>query len=159
MIKLFISHSAKDEGLAEKLTELIKNALRLSSSEIRCTTIDGYRLPGGARTNEQLKREVRDSKAFIGLISDAATDSMYVLFELGARWGSNKHLLPLLAPGVLPDILKGPLSDFNALCCDNVSQLHQLVKDLAKTLEVQHETPDAYQRYIEGILDIIPSAG
>ncbi len=109
MIKLFISHSSKDQELAEKLTELVKNALRLSSDEIRCTTIDGYRLPGGAKTNEQIKREVRESIAFIGLISTAAADSMYVLFELGARWGSDKNLLPLLAHGVSPDILKGPL--------------------------------------------------
>ncbi len=157
MIKLFISHSSKDQELAEKLTELAKNALHLSSSEVRCTTVDGYRLSGGAKTNEQLKREIRDSDAFIGLISIAATDSMYVLFELGARWGSDKHLLPLLAPGVSPDILKGPLSDLNALSCGNSSQLHQLVKDLAKILEIQPETPDAYQRYIDGILAIPPS--
>nr|MQY62059.1 TIR domain-containing protein [archaeon] len=134
-----------------------KNALRLSSSEIRCTTIDGYRLSGGVNTNEQIKREVRDTKAFVGLISFAATDSMYVLFELGARWGSDKHLLPLLAPGVSPDILKGPLSELNALSCGNVSQLHQLVKDLAEILEIESEPPQAYQRYIDGILAIPPS--
>lgn len=157
MIKLFISHSSKDQELVEKLIELVKNALRLSSSEIRCTTIDGYRLPGGANTNEQIKREVRDSIAFIGLISAAATDSMYVLFELGARWGSDKHLLPLLALGVSPDILQGPLSNLNALSCSNGSQLHQLVKDLAETLKIQPETPDAYQRYIDEIPAISPS--
>jgi len=157
MIKLFISHSSKDQELVEKLTELVKNALRLSSSEIRCTTIDGYRLSGGANTNEEIKREVRDTKAFIGLISFAATDSMYVLFELGARWGSDKHLLPLLAPGVSPDILKGPLSKLNALSCGNRSQLHQLVNDLAKILEINPEPPYAYQRYIEAILTITPS--
>ena len=157
MIKLFISHSSKDQKLVEELTELVKNALRLSSSEIRCTTVDGYRLPGGAKTNEQLKREVCGTKAFIGLISFAATDSMYVLFELGARWGSDKHLLPLLAPGVSSDILKGPLSDLNALSCGNVSQLHQLVKDLAEILEIESEPPQAYQRYIDGILAIPPS--
>lgn len=157
MIKLFISHSSKDQKLVEKLIELVKNALRLSSNEIRCTTIDGYRLPGGAKTHEQLKRELRDSKAFIGLISAAATDSMYVLFELGARWGSDKHLLPLLAPDVSPDILKGPLSDLNALSCKNSSQLQQLVQDLADVLEIKPESPAAYQRYIDSILAISPS--
>lgn len=157
MIKLFISHSSRDQKLVEKLTELVKNALCLSSSEIRCTTIDGYRLSGGAKTNEQLKREVCGTKAFIGLISFAATDSIYVLFELGARWGSDKHLLPLLAPGVSSDILKGPLSDLNALSCGNGSQLHQLVKELAEILEIESELPQAYQRYIDGILAIPPS--
>jgi hypothetical protein len=154
MIKLFISHSSKDQELVERLIELVKNALHLSSSEIRCTTIDGYRLPGGAKTNEQLKREVRESPAFIGLISTAATDSMYVLFELGARWGSDRHLLPLLAPGVSAEILKGPLSEINALNCNSSSQLQQLVQDLAEVLNIRPESPAAYQRYIDEVLNI-----
>ncbi len=157
MIKLFISHSSKDREFVKKLIELVKNALPLSASEIRCTSIDGHRLPGGASTNELLKTEVCDTKAFIGLISFEAIDSMYVLFELGARWGSNKHLLPLLAPGVSPDILKGPLSGLNALSCDSGSQLHQLVNDLADILEIKPEPSQAYQRYIEAILPIPPS--
>ena len=155
MIKLFISHSSKDKEIAEKLTELVKNALRLSSEEIRCTTIDGYRLPGGAKTNEQIKREVRDSTAFIGLISTAAAESMYVLFELGARWGSDKHLLPLLAPDVSPDILKGPLSDYNAISCESSAQLQQLIQDLSKVLKIKPESPAAYQQYIDGIQNFI----
>jgi len=82
---------------------------------------------------------------------------MYVLFEIGARWGSDKHLLPLLAPGVSSAILKGPLSGLNALSCSEGSQLHQLVNDLAKVLEITPEPPQAYQRYIDIILDIPPS--
>jgi len=157
MIRLFISHSSKDKQLAEKLVELLKNALRLASQEIRCTTVDGYRLPGGAKTSDQLKREVRESDAFIGLISTAVADSMYVLFELGARWGSNRHLLPLLANGVSSDILKGPLSELNALSCDNTAQLHQLVQDIANILEIDPENPAVYQRYINEILAVPPA--
>ena len=151
VIKVFISHSSKDQKVVEKLIELVKNALPLSSNEIRCTSIDGHRLPGGADTNEQLKSEVRGTKVFIGVISYAAIDSMYVLFELGARWGANKHLLPLLAPGVSSDILESPLSGLNALSCDSASQLHQLVNDLAKELGIKPEGAQAYQRYIDAI--------
>lgn len=156
MIKLFISHSSKDKELAEKVTELLKNALHLRSEEIRCTTVDGYRLPGGAKTNDQLKQEIHGCTAFVGLISIAATDSMYVLFELGARWGSDKHLLPLLAPGIPTNILKGPISDYNALSCGNRSQLHQLVQELANILKIKPETPSAYESYIDQILKIKP---
>ena len=93
MIKIFISHSSEDIQLAEGIIDLLKNALRLSSKDIRCTSVDGYRLPGGAKTEEQLRNEVCSCETLIGLISPNATDSLYVLFELGARWGSNKHLL------------------------------------------------------------------
>lgn len=159
MIKLFISHSSKDQELVEKLIQLVEKALRLPSSEIRCTSIDGYRLPGGANTNEQIKREVHDTEAFIGLISFASIDSMYVLFELGARWGSNKHLFTLLAPGVSPDILKEPLSGLNALSCANRSQLNQLVNDLAGILKIAPEPSHVYQHSVEAIVAIPPADG
>lgn len=157
VIKIFISHSSKDLKFVEKLTELLKNALHLSAKDIRCTSIDAYGLPGGANTSEQLKSEVSGSKAFIGVVSYAAIDSMYVLFELGARWGANKHLLPLLAPGVSLDILKRPLSDLNAQSCDSASQLHKLVNDLAKELGIKPEESHTYQCYIDAILAIPPS--
>jgi len=81
---------------------------------------------------------------------------MYVLFELGARWGSDRHLLPLLANGISSGILKGPLSELNALSCDNASQLHQLVEDIARILEIKPEKAHAYQRYIDEIRAIPP---
>lgn len=48
-IRLFISHSSDDAALVSLLVDLIKTALLLPSNAIRCTTIDGYRLPGTER--------------------------------------------------------------------------------------------------------------
>lgn len=45
MIKVFISHSSKDVELVSKLINLFRDALNISPSEIRCTSIEGYRLP------------------------------------------------------------------------------------------------------------------
>ena len=61
-----------------------------------------------------LKEEVLGSKVLIGLISVASIRSVYVLFELGARWGANLDIAPLLAPGVGTDLLKGPLGGIKA---------------------------------------------
>ncbi len=157
MVKLFISHSSKDKTLAEALAELLKNSLKLSADEIRCTSVEGHRLPGGAKTDDHLRQEISTTKAFIGLISKAATDSMYVLFELGARWGTGKNLLPLLAHSVPPDVLKGPLSGYNALSCDNISQLHQLINDVADILKITPEKPAAYDHYVQKVLSIPPA--
>jgi hypothetical protein len=55
MVRLFISHSAKDGSVAERLIELIQSALNLPAADIRCTSVDGYRLPGGASTEDQLR--------------------------------------------------------------------------------------------------------
>lgn len=152
MLKIFISHSSYDTELAKALTHLLKDALGLSASSIRCTSVDGYRLAGGANTDEQLRLEIADAEAFIGLLSKTSLSSTYVTFELGARWGVKKHLVPLLAPGIHPSSLEGPMAALNALSCDNSSQMHQLVSDLAIQLDLSVCSSASYQCWIDQII-------
>src|SRR5262249_2079920 len=86
MLKLFVSHSFRDLEFVKVIVEFLKAALKLSANDIRCTSLDGHRLPGGADTLTQLRREINNVSAFIGIISAVSLDSMYVAFELGARW-------------------------------------------------------------------------
>ena len=106
-LKLFVSHSTADAPLAEALVELFRSALNLPAEAIRCTSVEGYRLPGGANVDEQLRSEVNSAKACVGIISRQSIQSPYVLLELGARWGPKLHLLPVLAPGNGPEVLDG----------------------------------------------------
>jgi hypothetical protein len=89
-IRVFISHSSKDVGVAEKLIQLIRPALNLKVEDIRCTSVDGYRLPGGAKTDNNLQIEIHKCELLIGLVSSDSMNSHYTLFELGARWGAKK---------------------------------------------------------------------
>lgn len=155
-LHLFISHSSDDSDLAGRLVQLVRAALNLPSSTIRCTSVDGFRLPGGADTDEQLRAEVHDAETFIGVISADSMRSPYVLFELGARWGAKKHLIPVLAPGTSAAILGGPLTGLNALRCDSSAQLHQLVSELATALGMNAEAPAAYQHQLEQVLTFEP---
>ena len=143
-IRLFISHSSDDVELARRLVTLFRTALNLSSSAIRCSSVDGYRLPGGVHTDEQLRREVHDAQAFIGIVSSSSVRSLYVLFELGARWGAGRQMIPLLAPGTAISVLGGPLAGLNALDASNPSQLHQLLSELATALSVSLDGAAAY---------------
>jgi len=151
-IRLFISHSSQDRDLAERLIDLIQAALSLPASAIRCTSVDGYRLPGGATTDDQLRREVHDSETFIGIVSAEGIRSPYVLFELGARWGAGKHLVPLLAPGTPTSALGGPMAGLNALHCDSRAQLHQLVEELASALSVPLQSAAAFEKYVAQVV-------
>lgn len=155
-IRLFISHASDDSVLVERLIAFLRPALNLPGSAIRCTSVDGYRLPGGANTNEQLRSEVHEAETFVGVVSNRSLHSLYVLFELGARWGASKHLLPVLAPGTSADLLGGPLAGINALRLDNRAQLHQIVSDLGSELGLQVENPSSYERYIQELLDLPP---
>lgn len=153
-ILIFISHSGKDENLALALINLLREGLNVPSSQIRCSSIDGYRLPAGVRTDTQLRLEVHSAKAFIGLITPNSLESAYVLFELGARWGADLHMVPLLA-GLSTDSLRGPLSEINALSCHSDSQLHQLISDLSQLLDLPIQKPAAYAQYVSKLSALV----
>lgn len=148
-IDIFISHSSKDVKVVDALTDLLRAALNLPDNRIRCTIIDGCRLPVGASTDEQLRREVRDARVFIAVISKASIESAYVLFELGARWGSQLQLSPVVVTEADRSYLRGPLNGLNALSCDSPAQLHQFIGDVGQSLRVAPQQPAAYQKHID----------
>ncbi|HEY7494239.1 MAG TPA: hypothetical protein VIH59_24450 [Candidatus Tectomicrobia bacterium] len=74
---LCISHSSDDLRVVETLVDLCRSALTISPDRLCCTSLDGYRLPIGARIDEQLRREVHETEAFVGLVSHRRLRSMY----------------------------------------------------------------------------------
>ena len=107
-MKIFISHSSNDVELAKLLIDLLRKSLNLRSTDIRCSSVDGYRLPGGISTDQMLRSEVHDAELVIGLVTPSSLKSIYVSFELGARWGADKPMIPLLATGATSEHLGGP---------------------------------------------------
>lgn len=68
-LRIFISHSSTDRKLAALLVDLLRSSLDLPAEAIRCTSVEGHRLAGGAATDSALRQDIRDCEAFIGLIS------------------------------------------------------------------------------------------
>ena len=152
MVDVFISHSSEDSELARQLVDLLRSSFNLNAPQIRCTSLDGHRLPAGVNTDEQLREEALGARAFIAILSPFSLASHYVLFELGARWGAKLPFVPLLAPGTGYQALRGPLRGLNAVSCEGSGQLHQLVSELGEALEIRAESPAVYQRHIDAIL-------
>ena len=151
-IDIFVSHSSKDAKIAKSLVLLLRAALNIPANRIRCTSVDGYRLRGGAHTDHELRRELRDAKVFVGLITRRSIQSTYVLFELGARWGGELPIVPMLVTSIDQDLMRGPLGGFNALACDSRSQIHQLVDDITVHLGVTSESAASYQDYVDEVI-------
>jgi hypothetical protein len=149
-LAVFISHSSKDADLALALIDLLKAGLALTADQIRCSSVDGYRLPVGVNTEGKLREEVNAAKVVIGLITPSSLSSYYVMFELGARWGANLFLAPLLA-GVKAGGLSGPLSLLNALSATNDAQLHQLLADIANHLGLPLQPAASYIRNVTAV--------
>jgi len=144
-VRVFISHAHDDKRLAAELVALLEAALHLPDNDFMCTTVDGSSLPGGARVDEHLRRDVRDADVLIGVVSVRSVQSSYVLFELGARWGADTYMMPVLAPGERMAILPGPLPGRHALRLDNARQIDQCVREIAEHLDVK---PDIGPKYV-----------
>ena len=155
---VFISHSSSDVEIAKLLTALLRNALNLGSEDIRCSSVDGHGLPAGAPTDEIIRREVNDAEVFVGLITPKSIESVYVLFEMGARWGAKKRVFPLLASGTTWERLEGPLRSINALDCSNRSQVEQFIEEVAKELEVDPDRPAAYSAAVGDLVEASAAA-
>jgi len=137
-IDVFISHSSADVEIAQTLIELLRSALPgLHPTQIRCTSAPGYKLPGGADTNNQLRAEMRGAKTFIGLLTEHSLQSTYVLFELGARWGTDFPFTPLVAAGLKMSELRAPLSGRHAHSCDLETDLQQMLDEISEWLNVR----------------------
>jgi hypothetical protein len=149
-LSIFISHSSKDADLALALIDLLKAGLGLMTEQIRCSSVDGYRLPIGVNTEGKLREEVRAAKVVVGLITPSSLASYYVMFELGARWGANLFLAPLMA-GVRAGELSGPLSLLNALSAHNDAQLHQLLADIGNYLGLRLQPAASYVRNVSAV--------
>lgn len=153
-LSIFISHSSKDAELALALIDLLKAGLGLVADQIRCSSVDGYRLPVGVNTEGKLREEVNAARVVVGLITPSSLDSYYVMFELGARWGANLFLAPLLA-GVKAGDLGGPLGLLNALSANSEAQLHQLLDDISKQLNLQLQPAASYLRHVSSVKALV----
>lgn len=151
-VRIFISHSSRDVEIVGLLITLVRSALNLPAVQIRCTSVDGYRLRGGADTTAQLRHEVNEATVLLGVLSAVSLNSLFVVFELGARWGNGKTFIPLLAPGTPSSVLGGPLSGINSLRLDSEPQIHQLLSELGGHLHVAIENPAVYKPQLDAFL-------
>lgn len=155
--KVFISHSSQDVDVATAIVALLKAALSLRPKDIICTSVPGHKLKGGAAVGAKLREQVVASDALVALITDHGMESAYVLFELGARWGSTKDetMLPLLQRAKDKHLLAGPLMDIQALSCDLEDEVLQFVVDLADVLK---RNPNPANSYIGEVRALVTCA-
>ena len=142
MIRIFISHSSKDKVLAKHLVRAIEARMNIRRKEIRCTSVDGYRLPVGVNTARKLKKEISQAKAVVGIVTPHSLNSSYVLFELGAAWGLGIATFPLLAKGAKGKELPGPLAERNAARLTKRSETRQALDDLCSRTKIERKDDD-----------------
>ena len=125
---VFICHASKDAKLVARLQQLLIDGLGLTDGDIRCTSVKGGELTVGEPIDETLQREVDEATAFIALISRAFLESSYAQLELGARLGSQKPYLLVIAPDVYMNQLPRPLTKAVFVPLSGGDTRHNLVR-------------------------------
>ena len=134
--KIFISHRHKDHEIARALAEAISTAFEIGPGDIRCTSVQPYRLPFGKNTGERLRDEIKDARAVLGVLAPDTSESTYVMFELGAAWAQRIYTCPLLSRGAGYTDIPGPIFDLSPARLWVEADGHQLLRDLEAEVDL-----------------------
>ena len=136
--------------LVGAITRLFQKALQLEDGEIRCTSVTPFNLPSGANTDATLRKEIKQAKLMVGVLTQDSAESYYVLAELGARWGMDKALMVFRSPNFLFSSFSGPLANLTISPIDT----HEIwFKHLDQAAKVFGRGRVTRTRAIRGLID------
>ena len=150
-VKIFISHSKKDEIFVKEIRNLLMQSLAINHLEIRCTSLAGHRLDHGTEVTDQIRLDLQECEIFFSVITKNSLRSKFVLFELGAAWALQKKIIPITGPGASFQNMPLLLSNTHALGYCDKDGWHQLIKNISLTLSVNTNDPTYYNSTIESI--------
>jgi hypothetical protein len=155
--KIFISHRHKDHDIARALTEALSAAFDIRPSDIRCTSVQPYRLPFGKNTGERLRDEIKHATAVLGILAPDTAQSSYVMFELGAAWAQRIYTVPLLSKGAGYGDIPGPIFDLSPARLWVEADGYQLIQDLEAEVDLKRRN-DAQGQVSEKIGALVLTA-
>ena len=108
---VFISHSSKDRWIARQLSNLIEG--KGKRHNIR-TFLDEKDIAGGESIPESVRKHIKECGEFLVLLTRYSIDRQWVLVEIGAAWGLEKHVVAI-TDKVTPEEMPGIISSHRAL--------------------------------------------
>lgn len=145
--KIFVSHRHKDQEIASALVRVLRAQFKIEDSDIRCTSVQPYRLPFGKNTGERLRDEISGAQVVLGLLAPDTPESSYVMFELGAAWAQGTYTCPLLCRDADISHIPGPIFDLAPAKLSVMSDCYQLLVDLKSELNLEER--DAHSGQIQ----------
>ena len=139
---IFVSHREAEREVAEHLVEFILAALDIKNDDLRCTSVEGFQLPFGFSIAEKLKADLNRADVVFAIITPMSLKSQWVLFELGASWALGKLVVPVLAPGLKPSDLPGPLAQYPAVNVSNndaAARMYDSISQVATLLQLEEK--------------------
>lgn len=158
---IFISHSASNKILADKLVDLLVIGIGVSDSDIFCSSLEGLGIPSGTNFIDFIHRQISNPKVVILLLTPEYYNSSFCLCELGASWILSHNIIPLLVPPLeYPDV-KAVLTGVQVHKIEQKSELNEMQNELISTLKIKGKPFARWEvkrdRFIEEISDYLKS--
>lgn len=129
---VFISHSSNDSAFAEQVITLLNECIDFDGEGIVCTSTEGYGFEFGTKFERELRESIAAADVVVALISPNSLASLFCTFEMGAAWGLEKTIKPILLPDVQKSSIQRPLSSLHFLEWSNEKGWARLVREIAK---------------------------
>lgn len=102
--RVFVSHATADKWLAKAICERIEGA---GATTFR----DDRDIAGGDDIPEEIRRQIKQSKEIVVLLTPESIDRQWVTLEVGAAWGWSKRMRIVLirchvSVDPIPDMIK-----------------------------------------------------
>jgi len=130
-LRIFFSFAAVDRTYAHRVQNILSQR-----PDVRIFTTES--LSAGEDWQSKLKHELASSDIFIVLLSPNSIASKWVLHELGAAWGTDKPIIPIVTN---PEIVSNRLIPL---------KLKQYL-DISKLIEDPNNLEGVIEQYIEQI--------
>ncbi len=123
--KVFISHSSKDKILVGYIIEMLE-LIGLGSTNIFCSSYEGYGVTLGENFLERIKDELNDNVLVIFILSPNFYDSAVSLCEMGAAWIKTLYHVPILIPPFEYANVKGVIPYTHGMKIDDPAKYNTL---------------------------------
>jgi len=152
--RIFISHSSKDKAVVEELIDIFET-IGVSSSQIFCSSFDGYGIPLGEDFLKKIKEEISGNVLVVFAISNNFNDSPVCLCEMGAAWVLSKVNIPIIIPPATYDDMKGVFPLSQGMSINDELKLKLLREQIIEMFELVDQSASIWERKRDRIISRI----
>lgn len=156
MPRVFISHAAKDAGLAEDFVDLLQLGINIMPQDVFCSSLPGMDIPTGSAFVRYIKSQIGSPEIVVLLVSHEFLKSQFCNAEVGASWALDLPIWPLLVPPVGYADVRGVLDGTQFAMIDNKEKLNDMRDHLTKTLKLEPFGTTHWERKRDRFLGLIP---
>jgi hypothetical protein len=125
-IKVFVSYAMEDRGQAAALVDQLATNFQVFSAS---------KMSAGENWQSKIKKELSKSDYFLVLLSPISVRSKWVQFELGAAWGLNKFIIPVVTSKDVINQIPLEFTNLRVLLLQDLKSNPRSINDLIESYE------------------------